>query len=501
MTHSSIAILAVWLSGSLLADELRVADVFTDHAVLQQGVNLPVWGTTTPNAVVTVRFADQTKSAQAVVDGSWRVELSPLMAERAGRTMTVESGEKRIQLQDLLVGEVWCASGQSNMQMRLDSCAKKIPAFLQVVNTPSTDAIRMMRIDEPDSPHPLLHRRRATTWQLDTPTNRAKQSAVAFFYARRLHETLGVPIGIIEGSWGGKPIEGFIPRSQFRNHDVLRPILSLAEQDRLTELASLKGGLIVRNTAGMPGRIFNARIAPIAPFALRGFIWYQGESNAGRGEDPRNYKTKMRALIEGLRATWNKPDLPVYFVQLPAFNNEATGWIRLREEQRRSLEIPHTGMAVTIDLRDNDIHPANKLDVGERLARWALAKTYGKQVPFSGPLFKSATIEGSSILVEFEHAGSGLMVARKNGTKATFPTPNVALEHFELADQAGNWHPARATIEGELVRVESNATETPRAVRYACSGSPANANLYNQAGLPASPFCSELELLPWETPE
>ena len=166
---------------------------------------------------------------------------------------------------------------------------------------------------------------------------------------------------------------------------MLRPILALAEQDQLDELAVMEGGVVIRNTAGMPGRIFNARVAPVAPYAVRGFIWYQGESNAGRGEDPRNYRFKMRALADGWRTTWQQPELPLYFVQLPAFKDEATGWVRLREEQRRSLSIPHSGMAVTIDLRDTDIHPANKLDVGDRLARWALAKTYGQKIPFSGP--------------------------------------------------------------------------------------------------------------------
>jgi sialate O-acetylesterase len=492
-------LLTVLLPGLLGADELRVADVFTDHAVLQQGVDLPVWGTTKARENVTVRFEGQTKTVQAAEDGSWRVELSPLKAEVAGKPMIVESGEQRREFRDLLVGEVWYASGQSNMQMKLDACAKTLQAIREMVEAPATDSIRMLRIDEPDSPRPLAQRQKATTWQLDNPANRGKQSAVAYFFARQLHEKLGVPIGIIEGSWGGKPIEGFIPRAQFEDFDSLQPILSLAEQDQLAELAALKGGVIVRNTAGMPGRIFNARVAPIAPYALRGFIWYQGESNAGRGEDPRNYRIKMQALIDGWRATWGQPELPFYFVQLPAFKDEATGWIRLREEQRRSLGVQHTGMAVTIDLRDSDIHPANKLDVGKRLAYWAFAKTYGKKVPFSGPLFKSATVDGDSMRVEFEHADGGLMVARKEGLAAPMPTPGVALAHFALADDAGKWHPAQATIDGTAVRVHSSVVTKPRAVRYACRGAPADANLYNQAGLPASPFCSELKLLPWDS--
>lgn len=497
----SVMFLAALLSGSVRADELRVADVFTSNAVLQQGVSLPVWGTTIANGKVTVRFAEQTKTVQSAEDGSWLVKLSPLKATAAGNSMIVESGEQQIEFRNVLVGEVWYASGQSNMQMTLGSCAQKIPAFREIVDAAPTDNIRVLRVDEADSPQVLTQRKNATSWQIDNSVNRSKQSAVAYFFARQLHENLGVPVGIIEGSWGGKPIEGFIPRKQFEKHILLQPILSLSGQNKLVELAALEGGVIVRNTAGMPGRIFNARIAPIAPYALRGFIWYQGESNAGRGEDPRNYRMKMGALIDGWRATWHQPDLPVYSVQLPAFKDEATGWVRLREEQRRSLGMKHTGMAVTIDLRDSDIHPANKLDVGNRLARWALAKTYGMKTPFSGPLFKSATVEGDFMRVEFEHADDGLMVARKDELAEPKPTPDIALAHFELADENGKWHPAEATINGSTVRVHSAAMTRPRAVRYACSGAPANANLYNQAGLPASPFCSELELLPWEPSE
>ncbi|WP_182865451.1 sialate O-acetylesterase [Rhodopirellula sp. JC639] len=471
----------------------------TDNAVLQQGVPLPVWGTTTARENVSVRFAGQTKTARATDDGAWRVELSPLKADGTGATMVVESGEDRQEFRNLLVGEVWYASGQSNMQMTLDACARKLPAIGESVDAGPTDHLRWLRIDEPDSPQPLARRQTATPWQLDHPDNRRKVSAVAYFFARELHKTLDVPIGIIEGSWGGKPIEGFIPRFQFEQQEPLRAILSLAEQDRLGALAALEGGVVVRNTAGMPGRIFNARVAPITPYAVRGFLWYQGESNAGRGEDPRHYRIKMRALVEGWRQAWGQPELPIYFVQLPAFNNEATGWVRLREEQRRSLDIKQTGMAVAIDLRDDDIHPANKLDVGKRLANWALAKTYGKNIPFSGPLFLSANGDGDSMRVQFEHADSGLMVARKEGIAAPKPTPDTPLAHFELADQDGNWYPAQAMIEGAEVVVRNPRVRDPQAVRYACSGAPQNANLYSRTGLPASPFCSDLQLLPWES--
>ena len=482
----------------LRADELRLSDTFTDNAVLQRWVPLPVWGTTKANTAVTIEFAGQSKTATSAKDGTWRINLTPMHASHTGRTMTVKSDGSVQELHNLLVGEVWYASGQSNMQMTLTSCSRKIPAIKEMVDAAPTNHIRFLRISAPDSPQPLTTRHQVSAWQCDNPVNRAKQSAVAYLFAHTLQERLNVPVGIIEGSWGGKPIEGFIPRSQFTITKPLQKILSLAENDQLDEVAKLKGGVIIRNTAGMPGRIYNSRVAPIAPFAIRGFIWYQGESNAGRGEDPRNYRIKMKALIDGWRQTWGQPELPFYFVQLPAFSDTAHGWVRLREEQRLSLSIPHTGMAVTIDLRDSDIHPANKLDVAKRLANWALVKTYGKQLVHSGPLFKSATINNDTVRVKFDHAETGLLVARKEGIASPKATPETALSHFELADNTGQWYPARATIDGSQVVVQSSKVMRPRAVRYACSGNPANANLYNQAGLPASPFCSELNLLGWQ---
>lgn len=487
--------------GALWAEELEIADVFADHAVLQRGVAVPVWGTAAPNAEVTVRFAGQETSVRAGKDGTWRVELSPLSAASEGESLFVESGANRIERKDLLVGEVWYASGQSNMQMKLDACAKKIPGIAELAESPAIPTIRSLRIDELDSLEPLVRWEKAVAWQVDDPETRGQQSAVCTLFARRLRQELGVPIGIIDGSWGGKPIEGFIPESGFQIDERLQAILSLSGADRLEELARIRGGVVIRNTAGRPARIFNARVAPVAPFAIRGFLWYQGESNAGKGEDPREYRIKMRALVEGWRHTWGSPDLPCYFVQLPAFERAAPGWVRLREEQRRSLAVDGTGMAVTIDLRDSDIHPANKLDVANRLASLALAGTYGRDIPSGGPRFESAEVEGDAMRVRFSGTGAGLMVARKEGITAPVEQPGQALQHFAIADREGRWHDADAVIDGDSVVVRSRAVEKPRAVRYACETFPANANLYNREGFPASPFCSELELLRWALPE
>lgn len=485
------------LPDQLHANELSVADVFTDNSVLQQSMSVPVWGVAPPGQHVTVRFAGQSKSTKALKDGAWKVHLSPLNAESKGTTLLVQSGDQKIEFNNVVVGEVWYASGQSNMQMKLDACVRKSPAIRQLVEDQGRLDVRILRIEEADSAEPSHLLTKKPMWQVDSSGARKQQSAVAWFFARELQQKLNVPIGIIEGSWGGKPIEGFIPRDQFPKYELLNNILQLADQDKLDDVAELEGGVIIRNTAGMPGRIFNARIAPIAPYAIKGFLWYQGESNAGRGEDPRHYRSKMRALVDGWRNAWSQPSLPFYFVQLPAFNDTATGWVRLREEQRLSLSIAKTGMAVTIDLRDPDIHPANKFDVGKRLALWAMAGTYQMDEPCSGPLFRSATVEGHSIRVEFDHVSDGLMAAEKTGVDLPTET-SASLSHFELANKTGQWLSANAIIKGKSVVVSSPSVFNPVAVRYACSGGPANANLYNLHGLPASPFCSDLHLLPWQ---
>ncbi|MGC6564543.1 MAG: sialate O-acetylesterase [Akkermansiaceae bacterium] len=498
MSGSCFRMLALgFLFSGSASGELKVSRIFSEGAVLQRGAEVPVWGTADAGEKVTVDFSGQRLTVDVDQDGKWQVTLKPLTAQPAGKTLTVRSGDESLEIRDLLVGEVWYASGQSNMQWTVGACAKKIAQIDALMKEPASRSIRMVRLGNPDTPKPLADLPSPVEWKKDLPENRAKQSAVAWFFARALHDELKVPIGIIEGSWGGKPIEGFIPRDEFGKHPELKPILELSDANELEKLKEIEGGVIIRNTAGRPGRIFHSRVAPVAPFAIKGFIWYQGESNAGRGEDPRNYRLKMEALVEGWRDAWGSDELPFYYVQLPSFKDSATGWVRLREEQRLALKVPKTGMAVTIDLLDHDIHPANKFDVGNRLARWALAGSYGKEMVYSGPLFQSATTEGGKVRVSFDHVGEGLMVARKEGLQAPVAVRDGQVGSFELADQEGKWHPAEARIAGKEVVVSSKSVPNPMAVRYACEGEAEKANLYNRAGLPASPFCSDPKLLPW----
>jgi sialate O-acetylesterase len=238
-------------------------------------------------------------------------------------------------------------------------------------------------------------------------------------------------------------------------------------------------------------------LAPLAGFAVRGAIWYQGESNSGVGEDPRDYEHKMRALITGWRQALRNEEMPVYFVQLPG-SGAGAGWPYLREQQRLAADLPNTGMVVTVDIDGAGIHPPNKVDVGQRLARWALAKDYGKQIACSGPMFDRQEVQDEKIVVHFNYADSGLMVATKDGLAEPSEDPDAELAHFELADQEGNWWPAEAKIDGETVVVRTANVQVPVAVRYAYAVSPENCNLYNRDGLPASPFCSKPGLLQYD---
>jgi sialate O-acetylesterase len=293
---------------------LRFASPFTPHAVLQRGVEVPVWGKANPGLEFEVQFGGQTIATKADAAGRWLVTLAPMEASSSGQKLSISTEKVGRSIDDILVGEVWYASGQSNMDMRLEACARKLPAIARVMDSEDVRPIRILEINEPDSSKPLNHLENAVVWKTDEESNRGRFSALAYLFARQLQDELKVPVGIIETAWGGKPIEGFIPRGAYEGREGLRSILELADRDELKALAAMRGGVVVRNTAGLPGRIYNARVAPVVPYAIKGFLWYQGESNAGTGEDPRNYRLKTQALVEGWRQAWRDPKLPFYFV-------------------------------------------------------------------------------------------------------------------------------------------------------------------------------------------
>ncbi|MDF1858874.1 MAG: sialate O-acetylesterase [Verrucomicrobiales bacterium] len=480
----------------------RFARIFSDHIVLQRGGEIPVWGwDAEPGMRLKVRLGEIEEEATIHEDRRWSVSFPPRKAsDEAVALILLKDDEEIAKVNDVLVGEVWLAAGQSNMQFPVKGMLKGLPEEQTWIDSSDCPRIRFRRIGDPVLDDRRTEARELVSggeWISMDPQSVLGFSAVAAGFARKLHESLAVPVGMIDVSWGGKPIEPFIPREAF-DTDFLKRIRELADREQLDELARTRGGVIIRNPEGHPGAIFNSRMAPIIPFGLRGFLWYQAESNSGKKEDPRDYRKKMESLIGGWRSRWANHEMPFYYVQLPSYE-PATGWIRVREEQRRVLSIPNTGMAVTIDIPGEEIHPPEKLPVAGRLARVALAQSYHKTgVTASGPNYQLHTVDGAEVQVQFEPAGTELMVGNRTGDGRVEEIPATDLRWFELAGEDGVWHPAKARVDGEKVVVVSEFVAVPVEVRYACRTSPQGGNLYSRDGLPASPFCSRLDWLPWE---
>ncbi len=421
---------------------------FCDHAVLQQKIQLPVWGTALPNARVTIAFDNQSKTTVSDAKGQWRVLLDPMTAVKLnsvndapeGKKMTVtceKEGQKMVkEINDLLVGDVWLCAGQSNMAGKMGGTS------VDKANYPS---LRQMVTPQ------------AGPWLVCTPTNAPGFKRVCFYFARRLHSGILVPVGIINAAVGGSNIESWLNQKPFET-----------------------------------GPNYVKHIEPFVGFGLRGAIWYQGESNE---KDKRAYLPKLTSLITGWRAVWKQGDFPVYFVQLPGIGTSpldnpagGDGRAEIRQASVEALAIPNTGLAVTIDVGALKEHPPNKLDTGVRLAHIALHDTYGlKEVPIS-PLYKSHRIEGSTIRVTFHNAEQGLMIAVKEGTLPPKPTPDAKLQWLALQDKDNTWHWADGKIEGSDLIVSCKDVKAPVAVRYAYTQHPCGNLLYNKAGMPVSPF-------------
>lgn len=481
MTHRtrlaclSVTFALVCLAATARAD-VKLASIFGDSMVLQREMPVPVWGWAEPGEAVTVTLGSQTKKTEADKDGKWQVKLDALKTNAEGQTLSVE-GKNKIELQDVLVGEVWICSGQSNMEWGLNGTLNA----QEEVAAADHPQIRLFNVPG-HLTSPVAQETCPGSWVVCKPENSGGFSAVGYFFGRRLQQELKIPIGLVGSNWGGTRIEPWTSPAGFHSVPELKEIAD--QVDAYTPETKVGGG--------SPSAIYNAMIHPLAPFAMRGAIWYQGESNGSEGE---SYYHKTRALVNGWRELFN-PDLAFYWVQLADWQqpNEnpagGDGWAKIREAQRKALNIKHTGMAVIIDIgQANDIHPRNKQDVGWRLAQWALHQTYDKQdiVP-SGPLFKSHQVDGDSIRVTFDNVGGGLIVGKKEGLEPTKEVADGKLARFAIAGEDKQWHWADATIDGDTVVVRSKDVAKPVAVRYAFSMNPAGANLYNKEGIPASPF-------------
>jgi len=485
---------------------VKLASPFTSHMVLQCDMKVPVWGVAEPGEAVTVEFAGQKKSVTAGADGHWRVEFEPMKASEESRTLRV-SGSKTatpIELGDVLVGEVWLASGQSNMDF---SMSKKVKSFAGVKNEEEEIAA---------ANHPLIRMftgvaaktytaaaRVEGEWKICNPENAAAFSAVGYFFARDLQREIKVPVGIITESYGASTAESWIRRDAMASDSQLKPMLdhfdAAVEQFRTNpppvvapprseDVSATNAPTGRRRGSGAPRDpvqdqhnptvLFNGMIAPILPYAIRGAIWYQGESILGGDAGVALYPHVQATLVRDWRKLWGEGDFPFYIVQL-AGQEAGSNRPEVREAQATILQLPNTGMAVATDIGERkNVHPKNKQDVGDRLARIALAKTYGRKIEFLGPVYESMTVEDHSIRVKFSHAQG--LVARDG-----------ALKWFTIAGADGKFVPADAKIDGETVIVSSPEVEKPVAVRYAWVNFPDGGHLYNAAGLPAAQFRSD----------
>jgi sialate O-acetylesterase len=490
--------LAVGLA-SVATAEVKLPSLFAPHMVLQRDMPVAVWGWADAGEKVTVTLGEQTKTATADADGKWSLKLDAL---KAGGPLALRvAGKNVIEIDDVLVGEVWLCSGQSNMAMTVGS-SNNADQEKAAANWPK---IRMFTVERKTADQP----REACQgdWKVCSPDTVLGFSAAGYFFGRKLHQELDVPVGLINSSWGGTPVQAWTSEAAHRAAPELAPLLENLEKavagwsaDKAKEnyekqLAQWQEKVAAK-AAGQqpprkpnpsqdpnlspnsPARLYNGMIAPLVPYALRGAIWYQGESNAGNAPI---YGPQMRAMISSWRSDW-KHDFAFISVQLPNFMaaqqkpSEMGGWPLIREQFVKLLEMPQVGMAITIDIGDaDDIHPKNKQDVGSRLAMWALSKTYGKDIVASGPLYKGMKKDGEKIVVSFDYLGGGLV---SKGEK---------LEGFAIAGADKQFVWADAKIEGDTVVVSSAEVKEPVAVRYAWANNP-KCNLFSKAELPASPF-------------
>jgi len=484
--HLSTAILcaaSVFSISPTFAD-VAVSKVFGDHMVLQQDSPIRIWGTGDPGENVTVSLAGKSAKTTAKKDGTWRVDFPALSADGKAHTMTV-SGKNTVELKDILLGEVWICSGQSNMEWGVNG-ALNPKEEIAAANHPR---IRLFNVPghvakpEPDGVP-------RGQWQICSPKTVPGFSAVGYYFGRALQKELKVPIGLVGTNWGGTRIEPWTPPVGFKAvpnlKDYVENLEAISKARKAGDKAPKpKGGAV---------KIYNGMVHALTPLSARGVIWYQGESNAGDGL---RYDHLKEGLVKGWRSVFENKDLSFYWVQLANFRNpedkpEGGGWGPVREGQRRALRLPNTGMVVTTDIGNaKDIHPKNKQDVGKRLSLWALAKDYNRDLVYSGPLYKSMKKEGSTIRISFDHIGSGLMTGEKIGLEPVKETKGAELARFSIQDKAGKWHWARAKIDGKTVVVWNEAVKSPQHVRFGYESNPVGINLYNKEGLPASPFTTD----------
>ena len=497
-----LVFLALTLIPALRA-ELKLPAIVGDHMVLQQKQANPIWGWDTPGTRVTVTFAGQTQTATAGADGKWTVKLPAVAANATPQTIAI-AGTTTREIQDVLVGEVWMCSGQSNMGFKLnqdwngdlEAAASNLPN-LRLISVPQVGT-QELKTDFRGQ------------WRATTPATARSFSAIGFLYGRYLHEILGVPVGLIDNSWGGSAAEAWIRRETIEKDPRFAALMDAtvkreaelgsaqATADREAALEKWKLAVEQAKTDGKtppvtppnpqqwltgnarPGNIFAGIVNPTLGYGLKGVIWYQGESNAGRAYE---HADLFPFLIEQWRKEWQQGDFSFYWVQLADYKAEKSApgesdWAELRETQTKTQKLANTGQAVIIDLGEGkDIHPRNKHDVAARLVRWALVKDYGQKLPYRSPEFKSVEIAGNKATITLDCFGSTLRafdVAEARG--------------FAICGEDKVWRWANGkVIAPDKVEVWSTEVAAPIAVRYAWADNPV-CNLFSNDGLPVTPF-------------
>lgn len=457
----------LWLLGGTLLfslslhAEVKLATPFRDGAILQRGKPLPVWGSSSSGESVRVEFQGQAKETVADSAGRWSVKLDPLQASSTPAELHV-SGTNTIALKDILVGEVWLCSGQSNMNSPV---AEVFDADREITSA-DYPLIRELRVHTAitDPPQLMVD----ASWQPCTPATARSLSATGYFFARELHRDLGIPIGIIKATLGGSPIEAWMSKEALASHPAFAPVAERWEAMR----PHVKGDSL-RNE---PASLYNRFLKPLLPYSIAGFVWYQGEGNTERADE---YALLLTTMILQWRRDFLQGDLPFLIVQLPRWHDPrdvgGDRWPRLREAQASALALPHTAMAVTLDVGDTkDLHPRNKQAVGKRLGLLALTDVYGRKVQSRGPTLSAIVREGPSLRLRFDHA-EGLKVSGDSN------------QLFELAGADGKFLPAQARVDGASVVVTAEGLLSPSAVRFEWKNNP-ESFLLNDAGLPAAPF-------------
>ena len=502
--------LALTLAGSPVSAEIRLPDILGSNMVLQRGQPVPVWGKADPGEKIRVGFKSMMLSATADGNGDWKVVLDPMEASAQPADMTI-TGKNEIRLTGILIGEVWLCTGQSNMQWRL----LESDGGQQAIQAADYPEIRLFNVSRERSfkrkPGPIGE------WQACSPESVPEFSGIGYFFGLELYKKLGIPIGLVNASYGGSQAEAWTPVEYLAASEDLKPCIErekiwaaerpavqarfdsdMAEWRSAAEKARADGTQAPRQPRvpdalrdyRIAASIYNNMIGPLIPFAIRGALWYQGESNEERAEQ---YELLLPVMIRAWRERWGQGDFPFGIIQLPNFRAvsvqpEDQAWSHVRDAQRMTfLNTPQTGLIVTIDVGEAaDIHPTNKLDVGHRCYLWAMADVYKADLTKSGPVFKSARKAGRKMILVFDEVGKGLKICQGD-----------ELKEFAVAGADRKWHWAEARIKGkDKVIVRSDEVSNPVAVRYAFNNNPENPNLSNDTCLPAVPFRTDR----WEGP-